>query len=271
MATCGVYWQPERFQQALQTRYLGRVWRYVPELDSTNTALRLWAEEGAPEGALVVADYQRAGRGRLGRSWLASPGRNVLASVLLRPAPVPPGWYALACGLAVAEAIEGQVPGHEVRLKWPNDVWLNGRKVAGVLIESSGACLIAGIGVNVNEEAFPQELAWRATSLYCETGRWIERELLLAALLGRLEFWWEVLTQGQPEALRRAYEARMALLGTWAWIQRLPEQAPQEGLLLGLAPDGALRIRTRADEQISVYAAEVTIGGSGYVAHCGYR
>ncbi|MCS7082387.1 MAG: biotin--[acetyl-CoA-carboxylase] ligase [Bacteroidetes bacterium] len=264
-------WQPARFEACLRTRLLGRVARYEPEVDSTNTLLQAWAKAGAPTGALVVADYQRAGRGRWGRSWLSSPAQNLLVSVLLEPAPVAAGWQALACAVALAEVLAEWAPGCGVQLKWPNDVWLNGRKVAGILIESAAERLVVGVGLNVNEGLFPAALAERATSLRREIGRLVEREPLLAAILERLEAWWEILQEGRIDSLQAAYEARMLFRGSWVPLRWPPEAAPRQVLLLGLAPDGGLRIRTQAGQEACVYAAEVSIGGELHVADRGYR
>lgn len=164
----------------------GREYRYVESTPST----QLLIEADAPEGALVVADEQTAGRGRLGRRWLAPAGTSLLCSVQLRPE-VPgkrlPELTGVAAG-ACAETIEA-LTGLAPLLRYPNDVLLSGRKVAGVLAEAREGRIVLGLGVNVNvpEAALPQEVDRPATSLLVETGRELDRAELLAELLERLE------------------------------------------------------------------------------------
>jgi BirA family transcriptional regulator, biotin operon repressor / biotin---[acetyl-CoA-carboxylase] ligase len=165
---------------------LGRDYRYVESTPST----QLLIPPNAPEGAIVVAGEQTEGRGRLGRRWLAPPGTSLLCSLQLRPAvpgerlPELTGVAARACADAIAA-----VSGLEPALKFPNDVLLDGRKVAGVLAEAREGRVVLGIGVNVNlaEEQLPQEVERPATSLLVETRRELDRAELLVELLERLE------------------------------------------------------------------------------------
>jgi BirA family transcriptional regulator, biotin operon repressor / biotin---[acetyl-CoA-carboxylase] ligase len=165
---------------------LGRDYRYVESTPST----QLLIPPDAPEGAIVVAGEQTEGRGRLGRRWLAPAGTSLLCSLQLRPAvpgerlPELTGVAARACTDAIAA-----VSGLEPALKFPNDVLLDGRKVAGVLAEAREGRVVLGIGVNVNlaEEQLPQEVERPATSLLVETRRELDRAELLVELLERLE------------------------------------------------------------------------------------
>lgn len=181
-----------RIEGALRGRW-GRPLRFFEEIASTNSEALEWADGGAPEGAAVVADHQSAGRGRLGRTWLSEPGAILPLSVVLRPL-LPPhrlGLLSAAAGLAAAEAIAG-ASGMSCRLKWPNDVTISGRKVAGILLESrvtgtGGApAVVCGIGINVRWTKLPEELGGRATSLALE-GASVDRALLAASLLHALE------------------------------------------------------------------------------------
>ena len=164
----------------------GRNYRYVESTPSTQLLLA----SDAPEGAVVVAGEQTAGRGRLGRRWLAPAGTSLLCSVQLRPAvageqlPELTGVAARACADAI-DALTGLTP----QLKFPNDVLLGGRKTAGVLAEARDGRVVLGIGVNVNvpEEQLPAEVDHPATSLLVETGRKLDRAELLVELLERLE------------------------------------------------------------------------------------
>jgi BirA family biotin operon repressor/biotin-[acetyl-CoA-carboxylase] ligase len=176
---------PEAVEPRLRGR-LGRPYRHVHSTPSTQLLL----PPEAPEGALVAADEQTAGRGRLGRRWLAPPGTSLLCSLQLRPTvesarlPELTGVASRACADAIAA-----LTGLEPELKFPNDVLVGGRKVAGILAEAREERVVLGIGVNVNlpAERLPQEVDLPATSLLVETGRELDRAELLVELLERLE------------------------------------------------------------------------------------
>lgn len=212
--------------------------------DSTNLRLRALAEAGAPHGALATATEQRAGRGRQGRSWSAPPGTALLCSVLLRE---PPALLSLIAGVAVAD-----VCGESARVKWPNDVLVDGRKVAGILVEArpQDGWAVLGIGLNVavDVDTLPPELHGRAGSL----GLGAEAiEPTLTRLLDRLQ---ERLAQPPAETLA-ALRARDALCGQRvAW-------ADGEGTAAGIDEDGRLLVRT-ALGQITLDAGEVHLTGS---------
>ena len=175
---------PERLADLLAGRF-GHPYVYEASCESTQELLA----EDSPEGALALCDEQTAGRGRLGRSWSAPPGRAILASLLLRPpAERAVSELSLVAGTAVAEAIEGEV-GLAVQVKWPHDVMLNRRKVAGILAEASGGAVVVGIGVNVNQERdeLPDDANVPPGSLYTSDGIKRDRAPLLAAILERLE------------------------------------------------------------------------------------
>lgn len=165
---------------------LGRPYRFVERTASTQRLLG--ADD--PEGAVAVADEQTEGRGRLGRQWLAPAGTSLLVSVLLRPdvAPARLPELSLVAGRACAEAI-ASVAGLDTGVKFPNDVLVRGRKVAGILAEASEGRVVLGIGVNVSQAAgeLPAEPRTPATSLLLETGREVDRAELLVALLEQLE------------------------------------------------------------------------------------
>ena len=167
----------------LLTGRLGRPYRFVDECASTQ---RLIAAE-APEGETAVADHQTEGRGRLGREWLSEPGTSVLMSVCLRPKVEPARLpeLTIVAAQAVADAIAAEA-GLEATLKHPNDVLVEGRKVAGVLAEASNGRVVLGIGVNVDQTELPGDTRLPATSLRLETGAEHDRARLVAAILNRL-------------------------------------------------------------------------------------
>ncbi len=164
----------------------GREYTFMERCDSTQRLL----PEDAPEGAVAATDEQTAGRGRLGRTWLAPPGSSVLASVALRP-DVPTARLAelsVVAGRACAAAI-AELTGLEPTVKWPNDVLVAGRKVAGILAEAREGRVVLGVGINVTqrEEELPERAEHPATSLLLETGTVLSRAELLAAVLDHLE------------------------------------------------------------------------------------
>lgn len=219
--------------------------RFLGETDSTNRVAREWASAGAPDGAVVVADHQTAGRGRLGRSWFDLPGACLLVSLVLRPglAAGDLGLLSLAAGAALCHAL-GDL-GLEPRVKWPNDVLLGDRKVAGILSEAEvvlgrAASVALGVGVNVNvaEADLPPEIRESATGLLRETGRPTDRADLLA---GFLRHWTRLRAQldaGRRDLVLDAYRAVCETLGRRVRVETLGGAV--EGIALGLDPAGAL-------------------------------
>lgn len=246
----------------LRTRVIGRPLVYAPRLSSTqNLAARL-AARGWSEGTVVLAEEQTAGRGRQGRSWWAPYGGALLLSLLLRPSLSPPQAQQLtmAAGLAAAEAIEA-VCAVPVALKWPNDLYVRGRKVGGVLVESrlspEGRALdhaIAGIGINVMVDFTDQPaLQATATSLHVEANRPVGREALLLALLERMEARYDAVLAGQPCHVEWA--ARLLWLGETVLVVT-PEDS-FAGVAVGVSEQGALLIRRMDGEVEAVWAGDI--------------
>ena len=168
--------------------------RWFGELDSTNTWALEEGRSGAPEGLVAVADYQSAGRGRLGRRWIAPPGRSLLASILFRPALPAERLHLLTVAVALAAADACiELAGVDAALKWPNDLLIGDRKVAGILAESivcddGGRAVVVGIGINVEWPSdLPEEIAATATALNLASGQSVDREELLVLLLRGLD------------------------------------------------------------------------------------
>ncbi|MFN8037067.1 MAG: biotin--[acetyl-CoA-carboxylase] ligase [Acidimicrobiia bacterium] len=206
--------------------------RWFPELDSTNRYLLDEARAGAAEGVVAVADRQTAGRGRLGRAWSDGPGASLLVSVLLRPSVDAARVHVvtMAAALAMAEAV-GRSAGFEPGIKWPNDLVVGDRKLAGVLAEvevAAGAirAVVVGIGVNVEWESFPPELAGIATACNLESGRPVDRSALLVEYLVRLDGRLRDL-----DAAAAGYRRRLRTLG-----RRVRVELPG-GTLTGVAVD----------------------------------
>lgn len=247
----------------LTTRWLGRTVHAFAELDSTNTTARELAAVGAPHGTVVIADAQRRGRGRMGRSWVSPPGRNLYCSAVLRCA-LPADQAAqisLVAGVATCDALRAWC---RAELKWPNDVVAGGRKLAGMLAEMVGdgaeQVVILGIGVNVDSTAedFPPELRAKAGSLRLATGATVDRAQVLARLLGALEVRYD---QWQREGLGPIVAAWRELAPCMGQPIRVLEPGDRvvEGTVIDIDGDGALRIRLVDGREHRVIAGDVTV------------
>jgi BirA family biotin operon repressor/biotin-[acetyl-CoA-carboxylase] ligase len=230
---------------------LGTPHLHLRELDSTNVRAQRLAVSGAPHGALVTASAQTAGHGRQGRAWVTPPGRALACSLVLRD---PPRLLPMLAALAVAEVADNfDQAGRAATIKWPNDVLLDGRKVAGILAEGrpQEGWVVLGIGVNVAvaEDDLPPELRTIATSLGCAPE---QCDAALTLLLARLDHW----LAATPEQAMDAYRTRDALVGKeirWG----SPEQ---RGTALGVADDGRLRVRAADGDEQLLDAGEVHLG-----------
>jgi BirA family transcriptional regulator, biotin operon repressor / biotin---[acetyl-CoA-carboxylase] ligase len=163
---------------------------WYAEVGSTNDVAASLADRGEPEGAVVVADAQSAGRGRHGRAWASPPGAGLYMSMVMRPAAHAVGLLTIAAGVALADGIQAAT-GLRPQLKWPNDVYIGGRKLAGILAEAGTSTagvqhVVLGCGINLMPAAYPAEVAARATSIESELGRPIDRGLLLVECLAAL-------------------------------------------------------------------------------------
>jgi BirA family biotin operon repressor/biotin-[acetyl-CoA-carboxylase] ligase len=217
--------------------------------DSTNERAKELALAGAPHGTLVTADEQSAGRGRQGRAWLAPPGKALLMSLVLRDLGTAQAHLPLAAALAVCEACE-RTADVRCQIKWPNDVWIDGRKLAGILIEGrpQDGWAVLGIGVNVltASDEFPAELRESATSLAAEAARAPARDELLEQLLVALD---ERLAH-EPERIAAAWRERDALRGSSVRWQS------GQGTALGIDDSGALIVETSSG-RVTLDAGEV--------------
>lgn len=243
----------------------GREFRYFDEIGSTNTEAMVWAASGGPEGGVVVADHQTGGRGRWDRTWFSSPGRLLQFSLILRPdiEPASHGLITAGLGVAVARAIRSLTE-LAVEIKWPNDVVFEGRKLAGMLVESTmrGSAIdaaICGIGINVHLEAdeLPRELRDRASSLAIELdgkGTAPRRVDLLAAILREIERLYPAMTGDASTLLDEARDLS-SVLGREVVI-RAADGSTIEGTADGFGTDGALRLIVDG-EPTSVHVGEI--------------
>jgi BirA family biotin operon repressor/biotin-[acetyl-CoA-carboxylase] ligase len=262
----------KRIRAALTTRVLGRDLVILPRASSTNDVAKALAAQGAPEGTVVLANEQTAGRGRLGRRWSAPPGTCLLCSIILRPAlhPSQANRLTMLCSLAAADAIE-LVAGLPVALKWPNDLIVQSptrntqyptwRKLAGTLTETGVTgerldLVVVGIGINVNvvPDVLPT-LAPDATSILTETDQVVERATLLASLLRGVEARYALLQAGENP--RAEWATRLTTLGQHV------EVTTADGVLAGTAEavdeDGALLLRAPGGALHRLLAGDVTL------------
>ena len=253
-------------EQGLKTKTMGQSIYFYEETDTTNNRARELAQEGAPEGTLVVAEKQTAGRGRRGKVWESPLGTGIWMSLVLRPQIMPAEASALTllCGLATAEAIEAET-GLSAGIKWPNDILINGKKAVGILTEmdcemSEVHFVIPGIGINVNTASFPPEIADIATSLYLECGKTVSRRRLVHKVLERLEEHYETfLRTGSFTAMLEDYRKHCITLGKEVHVLG---REPFFAEALDITPEGELLVR-RADngKEEVVFSGEVSIRG----------
>lgn len=251
-----------RFQELLVTRTFGRNLVFEPSVGSTMDIARDAAARGAAEGTLVVADEQTAGRGRLERSWVTPPAANLTTTLVLRPHARVMRQVAMIAPLAICRAVDSVV-GLPPDIKWPNDVQMGGRKLAGILIETvsddtGGTTVLVGAGVNVNFDARQvEEIRDIATTLYAEFGREVQREALLAAYV--LEF--ERLYDGARAGASPRDEWRARLVTIGQAVHAAWPGGSVEGVAEGVDDDGSLLVRTDAGELVAVEAGDVTLRG----------
>jgi BirA family biotin operon repressor/biotin-[acetyl-CoA-carboxylase] ligase len=250
-------------QDGLETNVIGRSLVYLPAVGSTNERARQLARAGAPEGTLVITDFQESGRGRLDRRWEAPPGSSLLLSLLFRPplAPHEIQRLTMICGLAVLDAVQSET-GLKVDLKWPNDVVVGGGKLAGILteIELMGEGVdfaVVGIGLNVNVDPaqLPGDLLVPATSLSHLLGHAVPRLPLLCTLLQSIEARYEMLKSGGSPHVEWAQ--RLAGLGQPVVVSTTTSRL--EGLAEGVNVDGALLVRLHDGHLETVLAGDVTL------------
>ena len=253
----------------LDTVLIGKQIEWYDEIGSTNARAVELAREGAPEGAVVLAERQTRGRGRLNRRWYAPPGSSLLMSLILRPAlgAQQAQRVTMLCSLGLVEAIEA-VTGIRAGVKWPNDILIRGKKAAGILTESALkgdtiAYVVVGMGLNVNlDVAALPHVATPATSLSTETGHNIPRMDLLVTTLERIEALYARMKAGRWSP-HDAWKARLATLG-----QRVIVDTPKEaieGVAEDVDADGALLVRTPDGTLRRVLVGDVTLRGQSAV------
>lgn len=242
----------EEIQRGLATRRLGSRIHYFPEVDSTNVHARKLAQEGASEGEIVIAESQTQGKGRMGRSWVSPPYLNLYLSVILRPklSPIHASQITLMAAVALAETVQSFIP-FPPEIKWPNDIMIGGKKLAGILTESS--CerdrllfVILGIGVNVNFplSLMPETIQESATSMMILTQKPVDRVAFTSRLIQNLNRCYGDLEDQGFSLIARRWESFFRLRGKRIRVEMMDQAIL--GKAVGIDGDGALILE---DEQ----------------------
>ena len=223
---------------------------------STNDEVRALAQAGAADGLIVLAQHQTAGRGRRGAAWFSPAGESLAFSILVRPEEPKALWprLALAAGLAVAEAVETFGP--QAGIKWPNDVWIGQRKVAGILVEAGSDFAVVGIGLNVNTTGFPPEVSEIATSLRIETSRMLSRAEVLGAIIRKFAVRRQQIGRDFSDLIS-AVRQRCVLTGNRVTLTSA--SGPQVGIVEGIADGGELMFRSGQGLELLIQADEVRL------------
>jgi BirA family transcriptional regulator, biotin operon repressor / biotin---[acetyl-CoA-carboxylase] ligase len=246
-------------------RVIGRDIRVFQQTTSTNDVIEKFARDGVREGVVVFAESQTSGRGRLGRKWLSPAGKGLWFSCLLRPElrPQEATQLTVASAIAVYRAVH-QATGLEPEIKWPNDLLLGGRKIAGILTEMNAELdrikyIILGIGIDVNQNPadFPAELRRTATSLKAQLGRPVLRAELAVAVLGEMDAAYARVKAGDFVSLANEWEAHCSTVGAEVTIRAGGRQI--QGRAESLGDDGALLVRTEHGHLERVVGGDVTI------------
>lgn len=254
-----------------QASWVGKSIEYFEVTDSTNQRIYDFAEKGREEGLLAVAEEQTGGKGRRGRSWVSPPGSGIWMSLLLRPKvePQKASMVTIVAALAMTKAME-KITGMEIRIKWPNDVVLNGKKVCGILTEMSAELeeihyIIVGIGINANTESFPEDIQDRATSIYLESGKKVERAAFIAEFCVQFEQYYErFLEMGNLAFLKEEYESYLINIGREVKIIKKKEERVRKAL--GINELGELIVAKSDGTTEIIFSGEVSVRGLyGYV------
>jgi BirA family biotin operon repressor/biotin-[acetyl-CoA-carboxylase] ligase len=256
----------------LNTSYFGRYLHVLAEVDSTNKHAHQLAREGAPEGTIVVADHQTSGKGQRGNVWYSSPGKNILLSLILRPHLEASAVQNVT--LATANIIVNSLDrflilekseGIELNLKWPNDIMVGDRKLAGILIESAVRnkwidFLVIGVGINVNQDIgkLPEDLRDQATSIQAETGRKFDREKLIAQLISDFERNYIRFARTDYGTVIYEWKQRCRHLGKTYRIET--PLGIEQGKILDINEQGMLVYENKAGEQKRLVSGRILNG-----------
>lgn len=255
----------------MHTEWVAKEVLYFDTIDSTNTKAQELAEKGYQSGTLVVADKQESGKGRRGRSWVSPSGTGIFMTLMIKPDinPNNASMLTLVAALAVAKAITS-VTGEEAMIKWPNDIVVNGKKVCGILTEMNAQFdyinhIVVGIGINVHNESFPEEISQMASSLMIEAGgKRFHRAQIIAETMAYFEQYYDTFLKTQDlSALVREYDE--LLVNRNKSVRVLDPKEPFDGKAMGITSKGELIVDTWESRKL-VSSGEVSVRGIyGYV------
>lgn len=255
----------------MHTDWVAKEVLYFDTIDSTNTKAQELAEKGYPSGTLIVADKQESGKGRRGRSWVSPSGTGIFMTLMIKPDinPNNASMLTLVAALAVAKAITS-VTGEKALIKWPNDIVVNGKKVCGILTEMNAQFdyinhIVVGIGINVHNESFPEEISQMASSLMIEaSGKRFHRAQIIAETMSYFEQYYDTFLKTQDlSALVREYDK--LLVNRNKSVRVLDPKEPFDGKAMGITPKGELIVDTWESRKL-VSSGEVSVRGIyGYV------
>ena len=255
----------------MDTEWAGKNIVYFDEIDSTNNRAKEAGDNGAAHGTLFVADMQVAGKGRRGRVWKSPSGSSIYMTILLYPdiSPVKAPQLTLLMAIAVAEGIQ-EVTGLETKIKWPNDIVVNGRKICGILTEMSTEIdyinhVVIGVGINVNQDTFPDDIKATASSLKLELGKSVKRSELIAAVMKSFEKCYEIFIETEDlSGLQELYNSM--LVNRDQEVKVLEPGNEYKAHAIGINQTGELIVRTPDGKEKEIYAGEVSVRGVyGYV------
>ena len=257
--------KPEILKQQLAGKFIGHQLHYYEEIGSTNDEAFRLGLAGAPEGTALIANSQSAGRGRMQRVWHSPAGSNIYTSIILRPQiePARAPQISILAGVAVADVLESYCP-DRIKLKWPNDVLIDGKKVCGILSQMKTAAsevdfIVLGIGINVNisYSQFPKEICNLATSLAIETGREISRQELIISLYENLGKWYKHLMQDGFGRVKEKWLSMSPMIGEL--VQVMFQEEAVSGKAIGIDEDGSLILLATGNKELKVSAGDATI------------
>ena len=259
---------PQAIAAALRTAIIGRgEIHHYPTTDSTNTRAREYARAGCPDGSLVVAEHQSSGRGRKGRSWFSPPGTGIYATLVLRPplAPEHAPMLTLGAAVAIAEALREHA-GIDAAIKWPNDVLVGGRKIAGILTEMVGdvdsvefAALGFGLNVNLPAARVPAGIRDTATSVQIETGQPTDRLALLVHCLTAFDSVYELIRRHRLGEILSRWRELSNFVGRRVRVDTIAGR--ERGVVSDIGPEGALILQTDDGRHHRILSGDVTVEG----------
>ena len=253
-------------ESLVDTKWAGKNVVYYDEIDSTNNRAKEAGDNGAAHGTLFVADMQVAGKGRRGRVWKSPSGSSIYMTILLYPdiPPVKAPQLTLLMAIAVAEGIQ-EVTGLETKIKWPNDIVVNGRKICGILTEMSTEIdyinhVVIGAGINVNQDTFSDDIKATASSLKLELGKSVKRSELIAAVMKSFEKCYEIFIETEDlSGLQELYNSM--LVNRDQEVKVLEPGNEYKAHAIGINQTGELIVRTPDGKEKEIYAGEVSVRG----------